>query len=136
MELGTPQPVNDELAILCDGDHRMIAVRLASGPSPELAEAKAAPLSKAPLVSPVAVLRKSVYVADADDNLLSFVLPELSPGKSTALGGHCAWGPQTVGKLVLLSTDKRLLIAVNDRQEVAWQADLKYGPLAWRPFRR
>ena len=72
----------------------MIAIRLASGPSPELAEAKAAPLSKAPLVSPVAVLGKSVYVADADDNLLSFVLPELSPGKSTALGGHCAWGPR------------------------------------------
>ena len=130
----TPQPVDDTLAVLCDGDHRVIAVRLTGGLSPGLAEAKAAPLSKVPLVSPVAVLGKSVYVADADDNLLSFVLPELSPGKSTALGGHCAWGPQAVGKLVLVSTGKGRLIAVNDRQQVVWQADLKYGPLAGAPL--
>lgn len=132
----TPQPAGDTLAVLCDGDHRVIAVRLTGGPSPELAEAKAAPLSKVPLVSPVGVLGKSVYVADADDNLLSFVLPELSPGKAAALGGRCAWGPQAVGKLVLLSTDKGRLIAVNDRQQVVWQADLKYGPLAGAPLAR
>jgi outer membrane protein assembly factor BamB len=130
----TPQPVDDTQAILCDGDHRVIAVRLTDGASPMLTEAKAAPLSKAPLVSPVAVLGKSVFVADADDNLQSFVLPELSPGKATALGGHCVWGPQTLGKLVLLSTDKQRLIAVDDRQQVLWQVDLKFGPLAGVPL--
>ncbi len=128
-----------KLAVLCDGDHRVITVGLAEGTPPELTEARAAPLSKAVLVSPVAVLGQSVYVVDAGNNLLSFVLPDLSPGKSTALGGHCAWGPQAVGKLVLVATDsgprgaRGRLFALDAAQQVVWQTNLNYGPLAGTP---
>ncbi len=89
----TPQVVDDKSAVLCDGDRRVIAIRISGGRSPALTEAAVAPLSKAALVSPVAVLGKSAYVADADGNLLSYALPALSPGKSQPLGGHCPVGP-------------------------------------------
>jgi hypothetical protein len=129
----SPQAVDGKLAVLCDGDHRVIAIRLVDGSPPELAEAKVAPLSKAALVSPIAVLGQSVFVVDADNNLLSFVLPALSPGNSLPLGGRCAWGPQAVGKLLLAATDKDRLVAVDARRQVIWRVDLKYGPLAGAP---
>ena len=122
--------VGDKLAVLCDGDHRVIGLHI-TGVVPALTEAATA-VSKSALVSPIAVLGKSVYVVDAEDKLASFNLPGLSPGKSQALGGHCTWGPQVVGNLVLLATDKNRLIAVDGRQEMIWQAELGYGPLAAR----
>ena len=127
-----PQPVDDKLAVLCDGDRRVIALHI-TGVVPALTEAATA-LSKSALVSPIAVLGKSVYVVDADDKMASYILPDLSPGKSLDLGGHAVWGPQIVGNLVLVATDKNRLLAVDARQQLMWQADLKYGPLAGAPF--
>jgi outer membrane protein assembly factor BamB len=127
-----PQPVDDKLAVLCDGDKRVIALHI-TGVVPALTEAATA-TSKSALVSPIAVLDKSVYVADADDKLASFKLPDLSPGKSQALAGHCTWGPQVVGNLVLVATDKNQLLAFDGRQQLIWQAPLPYGPLAGTPF--
>jgi outer membrane protein assembly factor BamB len=91
-------------------------------------------MSKSALVSPIAVLGKSVYVVDADDKLASFALPDLSPGKLQALGGHVAWGPQTVGNLVLVATENNKLTAVDARQQLVWQVDLPHGPLAGPAF--
>ncbi len=50
------------------------------------------------------------------------------------MGGRPAWGPRCVGKLVLVTTDKDLLYALDDQQAVAWQAALRYGPLAGSPW--
>ncbi len=124
--------VGDKLAVLCDGDRRVIALHI-TGAVPALTEAATA-LSKSALVSPIAALGKSVYVVDADDKLASFVLPGLSPGKSLNLGGHAVWGPQVIGNLVLVATDKNRLFAVDAQQQLRWQADLSYGPLAGAPF--
>jgi outer membrane protein assembly factor BamB len=128
-----PQAVNDKLAVLCDGDRRVMTINLTGGAYPMLAEGTAA-LSKTTLASPIAVLGKSVYVVDANDSLLSFTLPELAPGKAQPLGGHYAWGPQRVGKMVLAATENNRLIAVDEQQQVAWQVNMSYGPLAGTPF--
>jgi outer membrane protein assembly factor BamB len=128
-----PQPADDKLAVLCDGDKRVIALHI-TGVVPALTEAATA-MSKATLVSPIAVLGKAVYVVDADDKLASFTLPDLSPGKTQALGGHAAWGPQTIGNLVLVATENNKLTAVDAQQQVVWQVDLPNGPLAGPPYR-
>ena len=127
--------VGDKLAVLCDGDRRVIALHITGVPPFQALTEAASATSKSALVSPIAVLGKSVYVADADDKLASFTLPEVSPGKSQDLGGHCAWGPQAIGNLVLVATDKNKLIAFDVRQQLIWQADLNYGPLAGAPIR-
>jgi hypothetical protein len=128
-----PQSVDDKLAVLCDGDRRVIALHI-TGVVPALTEAAVA-MSKSALVSPISVLGKSVYVVDADNKLASFTLPDLSPGKTQDIGGHCTWGPQVISNLVLMATDKNKLIAIDSRQQMIWQADLSYGPLAGAPFR-
>jgi len=128
----TPQAADDDkLAVLCDGDRRIVTIHITGDDVPTLTEAKVV-MSKLALVSPIAVLQKTVYVVDEGDNLLSLELPELTPGKTQALGGHCMWGPQRVGKLVLVATDKKLF-AVNERQQTVWQTVLPYGPLAGAP---
>jgi outer membrane protein assembly factor BamB len=129
----TPQSVNDKLAVLCDGDRRVIALHI-TGVVPALTEAASA-TTKSQLVSPIAVLGKSAYVVDADDKLASFTLPDLSPGKSQGIGGHAMWGPQVFGNLVLVATDNNKLTAVDAQQQLIWQADLPYGPLAGPPYR-
>ena len=92
------------------------------------------------LVSPIAVLGNSVYVVDSTNKLLSFELPNLSQGKSQVLGSRCVWGPQRVGKLVLVATEKGSLptepgrlFAIDEQQQVVWQSVLGYGPLASAP---
>jgi hypothetical protein len=128
----TPQAAGDKLAILCDGDRRMIAVQVSAGDEPALAET-AVTISKRQLVSSIIVLGKTVYVVDATDALLSFELPGLSPGKTQNLAGHWNWGPYRAGKLVLAATDKNQLLALGEDQQIAWQANLAHGPLAGAP---
>ena len=125
-EWRTPQAVDDKLAVLV----RRRSPHDRNAPSPQgdeptLTEAAVAQLSKRQLLSPIAVLGKSVYVVDDSDKLLSFALPDLSPGKIQSLAGHCVWGPQRVGNFVLVATDKNQLIAINEQQQVAWQAELE-----------
>jgi outer membrane protein assembly factor BamB len=72
--------------------------------------------------------------ADASDSLLSFELPQFTPGTSLVLGSHRAWGPQRVGKLVLVATEKNRLLAIDQQQKVVWQSFLSYGPLAGVPY--
>lgn len=47
---------------------------------------------------------------------------------------RCVWGPQRVGKLVLVATEKDRLFAINQQQQVVWQSALGYGPLAGTPY--
>ena len=129
--------IDDKLAVLCDGDKRLTVVGISAEGEKALAQSAAA-LTKSAIVSPIAVLDKVVFVvvrdeADATDRLLGFVLPDLAPGKSQVLDGPCVWGPRRVGKLVLASTAKGTLWAIDGRQQVVWQAALEYGPLAGVP---
>ena len=132
-----PVAVDNQLAVLCDGDKRLTLVRVSGDEEKALAEA-AAITTESKLVSPVAVLGKLIFVAArgaaaTTDSLLSFALPDLARGGSQVLDGRCAWGPQRVGKWVLVGTDKDRLLAIDERGQVAWRSALGYGPLAGAP---
>jgi outer membrane protein assembly factor BamB len=141
----TPAAVDDKLAVLSDGDRRLMTIGISKA-DPKALTAVATAATKNGLVSPVAVLGQVVFVVarnavDATDSLLSFGLPKLTPGKSHVLGTHCAWGPRRVGKMVLVATEegpapteKGRLLAIDERQQVVWQKDLDYGPLAGMPY--
>ena len=136
----TPVAADDKLAVLCDGDKRLIVIDIGKDKDAEKALTEAAAVTtKNSLVSPVAVLGKIVFVVardavDSTDSLLSFGLPNLTPGKSQSLGSHCVWGPQRVGNLVLVATEKNGLLAIGEQQQVVWQSALGYGPLAGTPY--
>lgn len=135
----TPIAVDDKLAVLCDGDSRLMVINISTDTEKALGEVASA-TTKNGLVSPIAVLGNSVYVVDSTNKLLSFELPNLSQGKSQVLGSRCVWGPQRVGKLVLVATEKGSLptepgrlYAINEQQQVVWQSILGHGPLAGTP---
>ena len=150
----TPVGVDDKLAVLSDGDKRLMAIGITTDAEKALSETAAAPgeITRKGLVSPIAVLGNVAFVVDAADNLLSFALPNLTPGTSQSLGAHCVWGPQRVGKLVLVATEKDRLFAVGEgpgipgapgvpgasgapgAPQVVWQSVLRYGPLAGAPY--
>ncbi|MEI8376045.1 MAG: PQQ-binding-like beta-propeller repeat protein [Planctomycetota bacterium] len=144
----TPIAVDDKLAVLCDGDSRLMVINIGTDtkkdstdvPKKALSEVASA-TTKNGLVSPIVVLGNSVYVVDSTNKLLSFELPNLTPGKSQVLGARCVWGPQRVGKLVLVATEKGSLpteqgrlFAIDERQQVVWESVLGYGPLAGSPY--
>ncbi len=138
-EWRTPLAVDDRLAILSDGDKRLMAIGIGSSDDEKALTVMATATTNSRLVSPVAVLDKLVFLvarnaADPTDSLLSFQLPGLAPGKPQVLGGRCAWGPQRVGKLVLVATEEGRLLAFNPQGEAVWQSPLAYGPLAGAPL--
>jgi outer membrane protein assembly factor BamB len=73
-------------------------------------------------------------MADSAGMLRSFTLPSLEEGKTYKLNSPCAWGPRRVGNRVMLTTDKGKLFCLDDRQELLWQVDSPYGPLAGMPW--
>jgi len=131
-EWRTPQAFENKLAVLSDGDKRLIAIRISNGDGKALTEA-AAVTRKNGLVSTIAILGKLVFVVESTGSLLSFELPNLSAGRSLALGSRCVWGPQCVGKLVLVATEKNRLFAITEQGSTIWQSGLDYGPLAGAP---
>jgi hypothetical protein len=129
----TPVSIDDQRAVLCDGDKRLTVVTSSKSDEGQALTEVTAVTSKTALVSPLAVLGKVVLVADASDRLLSFELPSLAQGKSSSLGSRCIWGPRRLGKLVLAATEKSLF-AVNEQMELLWKAPLGHGPLAGAPY--
>ena len=129
-----PVAVDAKEAVLSDGDKRLYRLAVDSSHARPrlvaLAEGKAA----APIASPLAVAGKVVYAADTTGTLRCFSLPSLEEGKTHKLGGSCAWGPRGFGRRVLLATDKGRLVCLDDRQDVLWRIDLRYGPLAGAPW--
>ncbi len=127
-----PVAVDDKLAVLCDGDKRVTVVGISTDADKALTEITTV-VTKAGLVSPVGVLGRTAFVVDSTDTLLSFMLPSLTPGKSLDLGARCVWGPQRVGRLLLVTTEKNRLLAIDEQQQVVWQSDLSFGTLAGMP---
>ncbi len=82
--------------------------------------AAAAPIRSAP-----AVVGNTVFAADAADNLVAFLLPELKPAGKWPLGGPCVWGPFRAGKQTLVATEDQLIAA--DAQQPRWQQPLPFG---------
>ncbi len=132
-EWRSPVVAGEKRAVLCDGDKRLFVISIEGDSEPTLVSSGAATMPKA-LVSPLAVLGENVFVVDASDKLLTFALPNLTPGRQHDLGGHCLLGPRRVGKLVLVSSDKDRLFAFDEKQELVWQTPLPYGALAGAPY--
>ena len=127
-----PVAVDNKTAVLSDGEKRLTAIGI--GDDKALTETASA-MARNSLDSPLAVLGNALYVADATDRLMSFELPSLAPGKlQFRLGAKCVWGPQRVGQLVLAASEKDRLFAIDAQQQMIWQSDLRYGPLAGTPF--
>ena len=102
-------------------------------PSPHLSTQQEAKSPKA-IASSLAVAGSVAYAVDAAGTLRSFELPSLAEGKTYKLPGGCTWGPQGIGNHVMLTTDNGQLICLDDRQNLLWQINLPYGPLAGPPW--
>ena len=69
-----------------------------------------------------------------DRHAVEFRIAEARTGQVAGPGARCVWGPQRVGKLVLVATEKDRLFAIDEQQQVVWQSALNYGPLAGAPY--
>ncbi|NLY03180.1 MAG: PQQ-binding-like beta-propeller repeat protein [Rhodopirellula sp.] len=117
-------PGSEPGVILLSHGGGLFRVGVQDAPKRHLAAlAVAAPAS--PLGSAPAVAEKTVYAADAADNLVAFSLPELKPSGSWPLEGPCVWGPRQAGKYVLAATEDQLIGA--DAEQPRWKTPLPFG---------
>jgi outer membrane protein assembly factor BamB len=130
-----PAAVGEKDAVLSDGDKRLyrLEISTADQAKPQLIAASEAKVAKS-IASPVAVAGGAAYAVDTTDTLRRFALPSLAEGKSSKLNGPCVWGPQGMGKHLLVATDKHQLLCLGDQHDVLWQVDLPYGPLVGRAW--
>ena len=130
-----PAAVGAREAVISDGDRRLYRLGIAANGDgrPHLSTQQEAKSPKA-IASSLAVAGSVAYAVDDAGTLRSFELPSLAEGKTFKLPGGCTWGPQGVGNRVMLTTDNGQLICLDDRQNLLWQIDLTYGPLAGPPW--
>ena len=125
---------NSEQAVLSDGYSKIYRVGVNESPERHLvALAQTTEIATA-IVSPIAVLDQTVYAVDSEGVLLSFLLPDLQPGKRLPLEGQLTWGPKRVGLHVLVTTDRDELFCVDEAQNFVWRRPLSYGPLVGTPL--
>ena len=60
---------------------------------------------------------------------------DLAAGKEFPVEGRIAWGPEPLGDLVLVSTDRHKPLAFEAGQKQRWTSPLAHGPLVGRPLR-
>jgi outer membrane protein assembly factor BamB len=130
-----PAALGAREAVISDGDRRLYRLGIVAQDDgkPRLAAGQEAKSPK-PIASPLAVAGSVAYAIDDAGTLRSFELPSLAEGKTYKLPGGCAWGPLGVGNRVMLVTDNGRLLCFGDRQDLLWQVDLPYGPLAGPPW--
>ena len=83
--------VDDKLAVLSDGDKRLMAVRIGADDEKALTEAAAA-MTKNGLVSPIAVLGKRRFRRRFDRQPAEFRVAESRSGQVAGPGGAIASG--------------------------------------------
>ena len=130
---GQPDTAGPHEAVLSDGDKRIYLFHLKKEAAGMRLEAEETLFAK-PIVSRVGVTGNVAYMIDSGGAAVAFELPKLTPGKVQPLGGLCVWGPQRVGKYVLLATDKDRLFCFDDRQQLLWEQAMPQGPLAGTPL--
>jgi|GEM_PF-4612816 len=84
---------------------------------------------ESPLTSPLAASGNLVWGADARGQLLAFGA-DLKPAGAVPLDSPVAWGPVSLGEMVLVATAGERLIAVGSEPTTKWQIDLPHGALA------
>jgi hypothetical protein len=125
--------VDENSVVLADGSKRVYRLGIKDQPTRHLAALDQVETAK-PIVSPVAVVGNVAYAVDEAGVLQRFVLPKLTPGEPTPLGGKPVWGPHRSGDHVFLATDDEQLLCLDGEGKVVWKIALLYGPLAGRPL--
>jgi len=128
-----PIAVNDKEAVVSDGKTKLYRLEFRAEPRPHLAAAAEVTLA-APAVPALAVLGETVYCPNANNQLIGFSLPKLTPGKETALSGRCIWGPYRLNDRLLLATEDGSLFCVDDKAQRLWQASLEHDSPVGAPL--
>lgn len=128
-----PVPLGEREALVADGRRMLYRLGIAEKPQPHLVALSEAELP-GPLPGPLAVLPKTIYAANGDNELKAFSLPNLSPGKSWPLGAGLAWGPFAAGSAVVAATLDGVLFCLDDEQNEVWKLSWQHGPLAGEPL--
>ncbi len=134
----TPLIISDDELLLADGESLLYRLGVAAKPEAHLmalAEAKLA----GPVAAPLAVAGATAYAVNGANELVAFSLgaggaKSLTLGKSWPLPAPVTWGPYSTGSQIVLATLDNHLLALNDRQEMAWQIEWKHGPLSGTPL--
>ena len=85
----------------------------------------------------MAVAGDSVYVVDnsgATQKLVSFSASDLTEQQTFEMDGNAVWGPEVVGRVVLLATDRNRLYCLGAGNQLEWEVELGHGPLVGRPL--
>ena len=125
-------PYGESELLLTDGVAGLYRIGIQDQPKPHLVALATHELAE-PIVSPIAVLESTVYAVDRSLSLVSFKLPDLTPGGPRPLSGRCVWGPRKVGEYVLLATEDQTLYSIGADGKIG-TTPLPYGPLAGAPL--
>ena len=133
-----PAVVGDELRefVIADNRRKLFRVGRKDQPEPHLAELAQVQL-EVDIVSSLAAAGDTVYGVirgPNNDTVLSFAAHDLAAGKEWPLEGRVVWGPEQVAGLVLVTTDRRMLVAFEPGQKKRWDSPLAHGPLVGRPL--
>lgn len=123
--------------VIADDRRKLFRVGVKDQPQPHL-EALAQAQLEVDIVSPLAAAGDTVYGVTRgpnSDTVLSFAAADLAAGKEFPVEGRVAWGPEPLGDLVLVATDRQKLLALATGQTQRWTSPLAHGPLVGRPLR-
>ena len=71
---------------------------------------------------------------DYDLDGLSITARWLAVGKEWALEGRVTWGPEVLGDIVLIATDRDGLYCFEAGQKQRWKTPLDHGPMVGTPL--
>ncbi|MCA9196564.1 MAG: PQQ-binding-like beta-propeller repeat protein [Planctomycetales bacterium] len=132
-----PRPaIQQDAAILSDGQKRLLKLQVVNQPQPHLDAALQSDTELQP-IAPLAVAGERVYTVQRDvgaDSVVAIQTSDLQPINETwDLNGRISYGPVSVaGKLALLSTDAGELAAYGGNGPL-WKIDFPHGDLAGDP---
>jgi len=124
--------------VIADDRRKLYRVGIKDQPQPHLAHAAQAELT-VDIVSALAAVGDTVYGVvrgSGGDTVVSFAATDLSVGREWPLEGRIAWGPEQLGDVVLMASDREGLLCFEAGQKQRWTAALKYGAIAGRPLRQ
>jgi outer membrane protein assembly factor BamB len=131
-----PVVVNDEI-ILPDGAGQVYRVSLESQPQPHLAAVGQSATDFKPIGS-MAAAGETVYgirSGISSDDVVAINASDLTSSTNHwALDRRVAWGPETVGDFVMVSSDSGELLCLDAGQNEAWRIKLPHGAIAGPPI--
>jgi hypothetical protein len=122
--------------VITDDRQKLYRVGIEDQPKPHLAGLAQAEL-EVEIISPLASAGDTVYGVvrgSGGDTVLSFAATDLSAGREWSLQGRVVWGPEPLGDVVLMASDREGLLCFETGQKQRWTAPLPYGAIAGRPL--